>query len=195
MPTLNLTAVRGPSPEPDEGMDSPDHFFYMDVDSPVNSASESDEESKRGTPLEENVTDRFAGCDLLQRLYAALRKFGVQRNEDENRKPWRSAWHTVLDLIFRLMGISERVMDLLISCLHWLADVGEPLTHEGLPKNVDQLKYWHKRDFPDMSQFVGMQFIVVCCLLFVNRKRKNCCLLFVNRKRKNHDRRTRGREA
>ena len=105
-----------------------------------------------------NIDDRRSGSDVLQRLYDVLRNFGGKTRGEDVRRPWHSAWHTVLDLLFRLMGISERMMDLFISCLHWLADVGEILTHERLPKNVHQLKYWHKTCFPDMSEFVGLCF-------------------------------------
>ena len=130
-------------------------------------SSTGDVEMKEPNTRTEREGDERSNCDLLQKLYQTLRHFGIMGEENQPRKPWFSAWHTILDLIFRLMGISERIMDLIIACLHWLADVGEELTHDILPKNVDQLKYWHKTNFPNMSQFVGLFHAPVCWTRYV----------------------------
>lgn len=139
----------------DDSTNQPTHPFDL-LDSSSEDHEEDSSHGETDNDSDDELGDGASGCDLLQRLYKELRKFGVGGTRTNERSPWHSAWHTILDLIFRLMGISERMMDLIISCLHWLADVGEPLTHKVLPKNVHQLKYWHAQDFPNMAKFVGV---------------------------------------
>ena len=107
--------------------------------------------------MEVDSDDEDAECnsDLLQRLYQELRKFTALDDETNPTRPWPNGWYALLDIMRLVHGCSLEILDIWIQMLHWLVDNEGALSHEMLPKNARQLDRWRKKNFPDLSQFIG----------------------------------------
>ena len=139
-------------------------WYTTDSDDSHSDWSEDMEEHHVDVPMDDienhehipEADDSNMGSDILQKLYTLLRNFEAMTEENNHHRPWRNAWHVILDFMMLLHRGSLRIMDLWIHALHWLVDNASEFTHDVLPKNVRQLYRWRKHDFPDLSTLVGL---------------------------------------